>query len=794
MNRKGSKAGKYLIIVGIILPLTMTGCGGRPQEMKDTVLTEMVGESGEGKQAGAESIAALYRDIYHKAAEADSPGSLEMMKSIIEGFGEKGYSAVDEWNQINMARPEQVKGFCESVEEKEDAELTVIVTAYLGGFTVYNLKTTEGRVTVDRGYYQYENKELKNMSTVSYPAEYWQYTQEGYLLFEGSFYSESYYTLSMSDMSEHTALRVLPLEEECRELNRKYLLPVGYRANNMFLTRWSETEFDSLDFYDLFDRLYPAVYGQPIPYTAEENSGVGTVCRVPENIFEDVIKEYIRIDSKELRQKTSYVSGERAYEYKPRGFYESEYEEVPYPEVVSYTENEDGTTTLVVNAVYPEDNTSRAYTHEVTVRPLGEDRFQYVSNHLTFPENGYDAWWHSQRLTQEQWKEAYGDPDCGEKYGDGTKERKQEDTKDEDEESQEKVLSLYFPEEAESLISEAGKRELEDKALTAAEGVKEIYRDAEVGTDLFDSYRVKNFSGEQRKRVVALLGEAGFTSVADNTDMENYEAVEDFYSSYQGKEDAMVTIINVASDGLLGAFTFIYKDDRLQTYYVEIGWEEGGIPRLTSTLVSDIAEIRLTEKGYFIYAYEVLVHHSSLRQYWRVKPLSDECRRLTEKYISGLSYVNYNMLVTDWDSSSAEKILMPCMFEDLYRIDTGESLKPQNGGIPAQIYERIMTTYFPVTVRQVRENCGYNAQQDNYPYETAVSGPYSPFGEVVDYAGNPDGTLTLFVDGVWPDYDSDCAFRNKIVVKPLEGGSFRYLSNSIEKREMDIPVINPADR
>ena len=172
MNRKGSKAGKYLIIVGIILPLTMTGCGGRPQEMKDTVLTEMVGESGEGKQAGAESIAALYRDIYHKAAEADSPGSLEMMKSIIEGFGEKGYSAVDEWNQINMARPEQVKGFCESVEEKEDAELTVIVTAYLGGFTVYNLKTTEGRVTVDRGYYQYENKELKNMSTVSYPAIY----------------------------------------------------------------------------------------------------------------------------------------------------------------------------------------------------------------------------------------------------------------------------------------------------------------------------------------------------------------------------------------------------------------------------------------------------------------------------------------------------------------------------------------------------------------------------------------------------------------------------------------------
>lgn len=793
MNRKGIKTGEYLIIVGIILPLTMTGCGERPQEVKDTVLTEMVSERGEGDQAGAERIAALYREIYYKAAESHSPGSLEMMRSIIEGLGEKGYSAVDEWNQINMARPEQVTGFCQSVEAQEDAELTVIVTAYLGGFTVYNLKTTEGKVTVVRGYYQFADKELKNRSTVSYPAEYWQYTQEGYLLFEGSFYSESYYAISMSDMSEHTALRVLPLEEECRELNRKYLLPVGYRANNMFLTRWSETDFGSLDFYDLFDRFYPAVYGQPIPYTAEENSGVGIVYQVPENIFEDVIKEYIRIDNKELRQRTSYVSGERAYEYKPRGFYESEYEVVPYPEVVSYTENEDGTIALVVNAVYPEDNTSRAYTHEVTVRPLDENHFQYVANRLIGSESGYDAWWHSQRLTQEQWKEAYGDPDCREKDGDGTKEGAQEDAKEGNEESQEKILSLYFPEEAESLISEDEKRELEDRALTAAKGVKELYRDAEVGTDLFDSYRVKNFSGVQRKRVVALLGEAGFTSVADNTDMENYEAVEDFYSSYLEKKDAMVTIINVASDGLLGAFTFIYKDDQLQTYYVEIGWEEGGIPRLTSTLVSDIAEIRLTEKGYFIYAYEVLVHHSSLRQYWRIKPLSDECRRLTEKYISGLSYVNYNMLVTDWDSSSAEKILMPCMFEDLYRMDTGESLKPENGGIPAKIYERIMTFYFPVTRQQVRENCGYNADQDNYPYETPVSGPYPPFGEVVDYVKNPDGTLTLFVDGVWPDYDSDCAFRNKIVVEPLAGGGFRYLSNSIEKGEREIPVVERTE-
>ena len=31
----------------------------------------------------------------------------------------------------------------------------------------------------------------------------------------------------------------------------------------------------------------------------------------------------------------------------------------------------------------------------------------------------------------------------------------------------------------------------------------------------------------------------------------------------------------------------------------------------------------------------------------------------------------------------------------------------------------------------------------------------SPFGEVVDYLDNSDGTLTLYVDAVWPDRNTD---------------------------------------
>lgn len=353
--------------------------------------------------------------------------------------------------------------------------------------------------------------------------------------------------------------------------------------------------------------------------------------------------------------------------------------------------------------------------------------------------------------------------------------------------------SDVFQKSEKCLITEDEKRQLQEQVLAAAEQVKEVYRDIEViGSSSFAS-NIVDFTGEQCKEVVALFGQAGFVSITEDCNMVNPEKIQSFYSDYLEKRDSMFTIYEVNPDGLIGAFTFIYRDDKLQTYYVGIGWQQGGTPEIRSTLVNNIAEMKLTEKGYFIYSYEILIPHSSLRQYWRIMPISDQCRELTEKYISRLSYVNYNMLVTNWDSSNVGDILMPCMFEDIYRIYTGEILKAENQVIPAELYEQIMTTYFPVSVEKVRELCGYDEDSGTYPYKMIYSRPYPPFGEVVDYAENDDGTITLYIDGVWPDYNSDYAFTNIVVVQPFEDGTFRYLSNAIEKRELEIPIITGTE-
>lgn len=346
----------------------------------------------------------------------------------------------------------------------------------------------------------------------------------------------------------------------------------------------------------------------------------------------------------------------------------------------------------------------------------------------------------------------------------------------------------FIPQASDCLISETEREQLQSMALSAAESVSGIYEDIVLAEAPSYSSGIRDFTSEQRKVVVEELGKIGLVSVEENSDMQNHETLEDFYADYLDDQDSMVTVFEVQRDGLIGAVTFIYRKGALQTYYIGIRWKEGGVPEIQGTSVSDVSEINLTDKGYFIYAYEYVMAHASLRQYWRTEPLSEECRELTAKYISGLSYINYNVLVTNWDSSNVEDILMPCMFEDIYRIYTGENLKAQNWKIPAEEYEKIMTTCFPVSVEQLRENCGYDEQSNSYEYEMIYASPYPPFGEVVDYTENADGTITLFVDGVWPDYNSDLAFRNVVKVEPFEDGTFRYLSNSIEKREMDIPI------
>ena len=398
-----------LAAISFVLILSISGCSDAPPEentVSETVIDVQAIQ--EESEEDADEIISVCIDLYEKAEEENKLADLETIRSIVNRLGENGYSAVDSRNQINMTEPEKVVEFCEKVDAQEEAEITILEVSYLGGFVKYDLHTKDGNVDVVRSYYKYENGDIQREDTGSYQAEYWNYTEEGYLMFSGVWFSEELYVLTLSGAEEHTALRVQPLDETYRELSRKYLNPISFERNNMFIVDWSEEDFGDLNFYDMYDILYPKVNGQYAPYVADDNLSVSAVYQIPKEEFESVIMKYFNIDSETLQSKTIYDSENLTYEYKPRGFEEVEYPEYPYSEVVGFTENNDGTITLTANVVFPYAGDSKVYAHEVVVRPLENGRVQYVSNRIIPSKDNYRETWHTPRLTLEEWEELYG--------------------------------------------------------------------------------------------------------------------------------------------------------------------------------------------------------------------------------------------------------------------------------------------------------------------------------------------------------------------------------------------------
>lgn len=383
----------YLFIVLIVtIGLGIRGCSGTEKEQN----------SSNDFEEESKKIAESYRGIYEQMSKNEKQLPLSIVKQIVECLGDAGYVAVDLHNQINMTHFDKMIEFIKKVEEKKEDKITVIVVRDNGGFTRYDLETYKGKVDVTSSYVFWKGGKPITGKKKEYPVYAWEYTKEGYLFFE------EYHIPGYDGESGHAALRVLPLREECRELNRRYIIPVGYDLNNLFLLNWSESDYGNVDFYDLFDILYSKVYKKPIPYIKDDNCGVGKIYQIPKEEFEHVIALYFAIDVNKLREKTKFSEVGQTYEYRPRGLYDRAASIAPYPETVGYVKNGDGTLSMTVNVVYPDKNSSKIFAHEVVIRPLPDGSFQYVSNRIIPSDENKKETWYTERLTEEQWEEFYG--------------------------------------------------------------------------------------------------------------------------------------------------------------------------------------------------------------------------------------------------------------------------------------------------------------------------------------------------------------------------------------------------
>ena len=668
---------------------------------------------------------------------------LNQTRTVIESMGSKGYIAVDVENQINMANAENAEMFLSEVAEDRDAGCTILQVMYDKSFVRFDFKSGGNNVMITRRFYVWENNCFVEKNEENYKAYTWKYT-DGYLFFE------RYRMGGYDGDSAYTALRVEPLDEKLRVLNRKYIKTIGYDSNNLFTTNWDESDMNKINYYDIYEALYKMKYGMSSPYSDE-----GVTYMIEGKLYEKVFQEYLPVSTDVLQHVNVYDVSRQMYQYRTRGMFDHSVTPlVPFPEVVDAEYNADGTITLIVNAVSEKDESGRLFTHKVTIKEKENDGFEYVSNDvLTMGKEG--IYWYRDRLSDKEWQEHYGDK---------TITINQNGNVIDD--------SLLSDDEMENV-------KVDIIGILQSDAIRKLYEDEDISDNSDLIYGA-----------VDILGSSGLICFADDTNMYNYQLFQSFYRNYtDGGGRDYICVYRVNRDASVTEMTFVYDDSRIQMIFNTAKFENHDW-KFIATGIRDLKDMKLTQKGYFIYTYSNIIAHGGLKEYFRVSPLTDECRELTRKYVYGLSYVNYNMLVINWNESNASDILVPCMFDDIYRLYTGENLKPDGGWIDADKYESVMLSMFPVTVTELRDNCDYNSEKDSYRYHVILGKQYPPFGEVVDYAYNDDGTVTLIVDAVWADKGSDIAFRNTLTVKPEEDGTFKYMSNHIEKMECDIPVYS----
>lgn len=727
-----------LLLVGVAILLCSCSNKNAVADAERTVIDFSISDENQFI-ADLDDIYSSCQDMKCKTEEE----KLNQTRTIIESMGSKGYIAVDVENQINMANAENAEMFLSEVAENRDAGCTILQVMYDKSFVRFDFKSGGNNVMITRRFYVWENNCFVEKNEENYKAYTWKYT-DGYLFFE------RYRMGGYDGDSAYTALRVEPLDEKLRVLNRKYIKTIGYDSNNLFTTNWDESDMNKINYYDIYEALYKMKYGMSSPYSDE-----GVTYMIEGKLYEKVFQEYLPVSTDVLQHVNVYDVSRQMYQYRTRGMFDHSVTPlVPFPEVVDAEYNADGTITLIVNAVSEKDESGRLFTHKVTIKEKENDGFEYVSNDvLTMNKEG--IYWYRDRLSDKEWQEHYGD----------------------------KTITINQNGNVidDSLLSDDEMENVKVNiiGILQSDAIRKLYEDEDISNNsdlIYDA--------------VDILGSSGLICFADDTNMYNYQLFQSFYRKYTDGEGCdYICVYRVNRDASVTEMTFVYDDSRIQMIFNTAKFENHDW-KFIATGIRDLKDMKLTQKGYFIYTYSNIIAHGGLKEYFRVSPLTDECRELTRKYVYGLSYVNYNMLVIDWDESNASDILVPCMFDDIYRLYTGENLKPDGGWIDADKYESVMLSMFPVTVTELRDNCDYNSEKDSYRYHVIIGKQYPPFGEVVDYTYNDDGTVSLIVDAVWADKGSDIAFRNTLTVKPEDDGTFKYMSNHIEKMECDIPVYS----
>ena len=297
---------------------------------------------------------------------------LEMQKRLME----TGCPVSTLVTYSNMENYESVDRFLEECTDGKSGSVVIYEIHGDGGIgrMKFIFDGTEMYVVSAGGIWNDNNK--PGMSYISYTRiKEWKYTEKGWFGYELCVPEPP----EVSEIVDGSCLiRVKPMTEEQREMSERCVQGLGYQGQNLLCSNWNAENMSELDYNGMFEYLYGMKYGEK--FNSEDYPD-----GIPKEEFESLIMEYLPITAEQIREYAAFDEENQTYLWERLGCfnYAPTFFGTSLPEVVNIKENEDGTVTLMVDAVCDMVICDDAViTHELTVKFADDGSLQYLGNEI----------------------------------------------------------------------------------------------------------------------------------------------------------------------------------------------------------------------------------------------------------------------------------------------------------------------------------------------------------------------------------------------------------------------------
>ena len=396
------------LFAAAILLMFLSGCQSQQGDLvvvnreQDDAISETLEQTEPSKttkeeqscfEARCTEILDTYQDLYLSAEKEPSeyiPTDLVLTQGSVNGIEEclaaDGYPVIntDSKYPAYLENSDDFHCFWEAVSNSDTCEQEIIYVSDYGGIYYYLFKNqSDGSFLIQVNAEWNDNNEPEIKSAYKIRIADWDLSDK-----DNFFYMRDERQSSATD--NYTLVRLNPVDKELYDLNIKYVDSVGYHSNNLFLCDWDSSNYGYMSFNDLLEYFYKMQTDNFLSAKDFPSSHNSHYSYIPAQLFESTILPYFDISLENFRARALYDSESDTYPWQEVCCDNLIYYPLVVPEVAAQKMNDDGTFTLVIDAICGEYKTDKLFTHEVTIRPDTDGGFQYISNKIIYQNSEYD--------------------------------------------------------------------------------------------------------------------------------------------------------------------------------------------------------------------------------------------------------------------------------------------------------------------------------------------------------------------------------------------------------------------